>query len=83
MVYRNNPRYTVAILAFRLIQALVPISLLWVGKLIIEAVEIYYRAGQQVDWSYLWTLVAIFVGALAVAVIRLQTTEQRLPAAVA
>ena len=32
---------------------------MWVGKLIIEAVEIYYRAGQQVDLSYLWTLVAI------------------------
>lgn len=31
----------------------------------------------------LWTLAAIFLGALAFAVIRLQTTEQRLPAAVA
>ena len=66
MVYRTHPSYTITILAFRLVQALVPVSLLWVGKLIIEAVEVYYRAGQQVDWPYLWTLVAI---ELAIAVV--------------
>jgi ATP-binding cassette subfamily B protein len=33
--------------------------MLWIGKLIIEAVELYYRGAEPVDWSYLWTLVAI------------------------
>jgi ATP-binding cassette subfamily B protein len=66
MVYRTQPAYIVSILVFRLIQALVPVSLLWIGKLIIEAVELYYRSGQPVDWPHLWTLVAIELG-IAVA----------------
>lgn len=62
MVYETHPRYTISVLCFRLIQGLVPVALLWVGKLIIEAIELYYRGGQPVDWSYLWTLVAIELG---------------------
>ncbi len=59
MVYQAHPRFAVATLSFRLLRALAPITLLWIGKLIIEVVELYYRGGQPVDWPYLWTLVAI------------------------
>ena len=59
MVYQAHRGFTVATLFFRLFRALAPVTLLWIGKLIIEAVELYYRGGQPVDWSYLWTLVAI------------------------
>ena len=59
MVYRAHRGFTVATLTFRLLRALAPVTMLWVGKLIIEAVELYYRGDAPVDWSYLWTLVAI------------------------
>ncbi len=59
LVYRAHPGYAIAIFALRLLSALVPVSLLWIGKLIVEAVEIYYRSAQPVDWSYVWTLVTL------------------------
>ncbi len=59
MVYRAHRGFMVATLAFRLLRALAPVTMLWIGKLIIEAVELYYRGGEPVDWPYLWTLVAI------------------------
>lgn len=65
MVYDTHRGYTAAIVALRVTRALIPLTLLWVGKLIIEAVELYYRGGQAVDWGHLTALVAI---ELAVAV---------------
>lgn len=65
MVYRTHRGYTVAIIALRIVRAMVPLGLLWVAKLIIEAVETYYRSGQAVDWSNLGTLVVL---ELAIAV---------------
>jgi ATP-binding cassette subfamily B protein len=62
MVYETHRGYTVAIVAFRVLRALVPLALLWVGKLIIEAVELYYRDGQAIDWGHLATLVVIELG---------------------
>ena len=59
MVYQAHRGFTVATLVFRLLRALAPITMLWIGKLIIEAVELSYRGDQPVDWTYLWTLVAI------------------------
>ena len=59
MVYQAHRGFTVATLIFRVLRALAPVTMLWVGKLIIEAVELYYRGGEPVDWPYLWTLVAI------------------------
>lgn len=62
MVYGTHRGYTVAIVALRVARALVPLALLWVGKLIIEAVELYYRDGQSVDWQHLAILVVIELG---------------------
>lgn len=62
MVYETHRGYTVAIVAFRVLRALVPLALLWVGKLVIEAVERYYRDGQAIDWGHLASLVAIELG---------------------
>ena len=59
MVYETHRGYTIGIACLRVLRALVPLGLLWVGKLIIEAVEIYYREGQAVDWQHL----AVLVGA--------------------
>ncbi len=62
MVYGTHRGYTIAIGLLRVLRAVVPLSLLWVGKLIIEAVEVYYRDGQAVDWAHLATLVALELG---------------------
>ncbi len=62
MVYDTHRGYTVAIVVLRVVRALVPLALLWVGKLIIESVEVFYRDGQAVDWERLAVLVAIELG---------------------
>ena len=49
MVYRAHPKYTVSTLFFRLVQALVPVALLWVGKLIIEA-GMRFNAGHALNY---------------------------------
>lgn len=59
MVYRTHRGYTIAIIGLRAVRALVPLGLLWVGKLIIEAVERYYRGGQPVNWRALALLVGL------------------------
>ncbi len=66
MVYETHRGYTFAIIALRALRALVPLALLWVGKLIIEAVEFSYRDAQAVDWYHLGFLVALELG-IAVA----------------
>ena len=66
MVFATHRGYTIAIIGLRVVRALVPLALLWVGKLIIEAVEIYYRAGQEIDWRRLGLLVVL---ELAIAVV--------------
>jgi ATP-binding cassette subfamily B protein len=65
MVYGTHRGYTAVIVALRVVRALVPIALLWVGKLIIEAVEVAYRGG-TVEWAYLGRLVVL---ELAIAIV--------------
>lgn len=62
MVYETHRGYTVGIVALRVVRALLPLALLWVGKLIIEAVEAAYRGGAAVEWGYIARLVAIELG---------------------
>jgi ATP-binding cassette, subfamily B, bacterial len=45
LVWETEPRYVVGILALRLARAVVPLGLLWVGKLIIDAVVASARTG--------------------------------------
>ncbi len=71
MVYETHRGYTVAIIALRVARALVPLGLLWIGKLIIEAIELYLKGTEPVNWHHLATLVllelAIAVGGEALA----------------
>jgi ATP-binding cassette subfamily B protein len=71
MVYQTHRGYTVAIVALRVVRAVVPVGLLWIGKLIIEAVESYYKGAAPVDWRHLGLLVGaeliIAVGGEALA----------------
>src|SRR6266705_1821222 len=65
LVYQTLRGYTVAILALRTVRSFVPLSVLWVGKLIIDGVIAAVRtqaAGAAVDWWHLGGLVGLELG---------------------
>jgi len=65
LVYQTHRRYTAAILALRALRSLVPLAVLWIGKLIIDGVIAAMRAhagGQPLDWRYLGGLVLLELG---------------------
>jgi ATP-binding cassette subfamily B protein len=64
MVWRTHRGLTLAMAALRLVRAFVPVAVLWVGKLIIDAVV--EARGGALDSGRLWRLVALEV-ALALA----------------
>jgi ATP-binding cassette subfamily B protein len=64
LVWETHRGYTVSMMALRLLRAFVPVAVLWVGKLIIDAV-VAARAGEY-DAARLWRLVALEI-ALALA----------------
>lgn len=57
LVWQANPGYAVSMILLRLIRAFVPVSVLWIGKLIIDAV-LSARSGAS-DLNHLWKLVAL------------------------
>ena len=65
LVFRTHRGYTVAILALRMVRSVIPVAVLWIGKLIIDGVIAAIavtRAGHPVDWWYLGGLVALELG---------------------
>src|SRR6266513_3629799 len=65
LVYQTHRGYTVAILALRAVRSLVPLAVLWVGKLIIDGVIAAVRtqaSGAAVDWWHLGGLVGLELG---------------------
>lgn len=58
MVWQTHRGYTAAMAALRLLRAFIPVTALWVGKLIIDAV-VTARMTKPPDLSRLWQLVAI------------------------
>src|SRR5437879_13304294 len=64
-VYQTHRRYTVAILALRAVRSLIPLTVLWIGKLIIDGVIAAMRVretGGVVEWWHLGGLVALELG---------------------
>ena len=69
LVYHTHRGYTVAILLLRIVRSFVPVAVLWIGKLIIDAViagAATARAGGTPDWRHLALLIGI---ELAIAVV--------------
>ncbi len=65
LVYQTHRGYTVAILALRAVRSFIPLSVLWVGKLIIDGVIAAVRmhaAGAAVDWWHLGGLIGLELG---------------------
>ena len=68
MVWETHRGFATAIVALRVTRALVPVAVLWVGKLIIDGVVAAiqaHAAGRSVAWNYLAGLVVL---ELAVAI---------------
>lgn len=65
MVWETHRGYAAAIVALRLSRALVPLAVLWIGKLIIDGVVAAmatHAAGQPVVWNRLIELVVLELG---------------------
>jgi ATP-binding cassette subfamily B protein len=65
MVWDTNPGYVVGILLLRVARSIVPLAVLWVGKLIVDEVVHSInlaQAGGPVPWSRLAVLLAIELG---------------------
>ncbi len=65
MVWEAEPRYVVGILLLRLARALVPLAVLWIGKLIVDEVVqaiAVVGAGGAIPWVRLGELLALELG---------------------
>src|SRR5438270_6268796 len=65
LVFQTQRGYTIAILVLRAIRSLIPVAVLWIGKLIIDGVIAAMQgraAGAVVDWWALGSLVALELG---------------------
>ena len=62
MVYATNPAMTISNLILRIIKAAIPLTMLYVGKEIIDEVIALMPNGEGGDMEYLWLLVAIELG---------------------
>jgi ATP-binding cassette, subfamily B, bacterial len=65
LVVQTHRGYTVSILLLRIARSFIPVAVLWVGKLIIDAViggAAAVRAGGVPDWWHLAVLVALELG---------------------
>ena len=62
LVWRTEPRYVVGILVLRVVRSLVPLAVLWIGKLIVDEVVLAMGVagrGAAVDWARLGELVVV------------------------
>ena len=65
LVFQTHRGYTLAILALRAVRSLIPVAVLWIGKLIIDGViagVATVHAGRAPDWTHLAALVGIELG---------------------
>lgn len=58
MVWETHRGYTLGIAALRLLRAFVPITTLWIGKLIVDSIVLALQTGVA-DWNRLVTLVLL------------------------
>src|SRR5688572_32221279 len=71
LVWETEPRYVIGVLLFRILAALVPLAVLWIGKLIVDEVVSgigRYATDGVVEWRRIgWLLAAEFGVALVAA----------------
>jgi ATP-binding cassette subfamily B protein len=61
MIWNTSKLLTIANTGLRLIRSLIPLAMLYIGKLLIdEVIQIIplFQSGESLEYRYLWTLVA-------------------------
>ena len=72
LVWETQPTYTVLMILLRLTRSVVPVTNLWVAKLIID--EVVMLARTHGPTQHLWVLVAIEMGAIVVGELLARTS---------
>jgi hypothetical protein len=72
LVWETQPTYTVLMILLRLTRSVVPVTNLWVAKLIID--EVVLLARTHGPTQHLWALVAIEMGAIVVGELLARTS---------
>jgi ATP-binding cassette subfamily B protein len=65
MVYQTHRGYTIGIVLLRVVRGVVPLAVLWIGKLIIDAVIAGVQAGSRGEpagWKHLVMLISLELG---------------------
>ncbi len=72
MVWRTHRGYVSGIAALRLLRAFIPLTTLWIGKLIVDSIVDTLQTG-VVDWTRLMTLVLLEFGVVALGEVAART----------
>ncbi|MFT6937101.1 MAG: ATP-binding cassette subfamily B protein, partial [Saprospiraceae bacterium] len=70
MIWNTSKLLTIANTGLRLIRSLIPLAMLYIGKLLIdEVIQIIplFQSGESLEYRYLWTLVAAELGLAIIA----------------
>jgi ATP-binding cassette, subfamily B, bacterial len=62
LIWQTNKPLTIANICLRLISSMLPLAILYVGKLIIDEVIRLIESGGTDDMTYLWTIIALELG---------------------
>lgn len=62
LIWQSNKYMTIGNVLLRIIQAAVPLAMLYVGKLIIDEVIGLTQIGESANMTYIWTLIAVEFG---------------------
>ncbi|RMG30470.1 MAG: ABC transporter ATP-binding protein [Bacteroidetes bacterium] len=62
LIWQTSPRLTLANVLLRLLQAGIPVTVLYIGKLIIDEIIRLASLGMEADKEYLWLLVGLEFG---------------------
>ena len=62
LVWQTSPALTISNIILRIVRSAIPVSILFVGKLIIDQVILLTHSSNTVSHNYLWQLVAVEFG---------------------
>ena len=62
MIWETHKGYSIANIILRIVQAGIPVTVLYIGKLIIDEVIRLAEIGVDADKTYLWTIIGIELG---------------------
>ncbi len=74
LIWQTHRGYLIGIAVLRFLRAFIPVAILWVGKLLVDAIVLDVQTGQP-RWGHLGLLVGIELGIGAVGVVAARSTS--------